>query len=99
MDRCLWGAAAVVRIVSCYTNYPLGAIARRKSGLGLHMYAEDAQLYISFKPVGGCELATEQIEACVTEMRSCMYNNKLQLNDAKTDRGHVDLFCPQPIKV
>ena len=45
------------------------------------MYAGDTQLYISFKPVGGCELATERIEACVTEMRSWIYKNKLQLND------------------
>ena len=43
------------------------------------------QLYISFKPVGGCELATERIEDCVTEMRSWMYKNKLQLNYAKTE--------------
>ena len=35
-------------------------------------------------------LATERIEACVTEMRSWMYNNKLQLNDATTE---IMLIC------
>ena len=54
------------------------------------MYADDTQLYISFKPLGGCELATEQIEACVTEMRSWMYKIKLHLYDAKTE---VMLIC------
>ena len=69
-------------LFTCYTM-PIGAIVR-KHGLGLHMYADDIQLYISFKPVGGCDLATERIEACVTDMRSRMYTNKLQLNDTKT---------------
>ena len=54
------------------------------------MYADDTQLYISIKPVSGCELSTELIEACVTEMRSWMYTNKLQLNYAKTE---VILIC------
>ena len=57
----------------------------RKHGLELYMYVDDTQLYISFKPVGGCELATERIEACVTEMSSWMYKNKLQLIDAKNE--------------
>ena len=45
---------------------------------------------IKYYYVGGCELATERIEACVTEMRSWMYNNKLQLKDAKTE---IMLVC------
>ena len=69
---------------SIRSTKPFGAIAHNR-GLGLQMYADDTQLYISFKHVGCCELAKERIEACVTEMRSCMYKNKLQLNDAKTE--------------
>ena len=69
-------------LFTCYTK-PLGAIARKR-GLGLHVHADDTQLYISFKPMGGCKLATERVEACVTEMHSWMYKNKLKLNDAKT---------------
>ena len=38
-------------LFTCYTK-PLGAIARER-GLSLHMYADDTQLYIAFKPVGG----------------------------------------------
>ena len=66
----------------CYTK-PLGAIARER-GLSLHMYADDTQLYIAFKPVDGGELATERVEACVDEMSSWMRKNKLQFNDSKT---------------
>ena len=70
-------------LFTCYTK-PLGAIARKR-GLGLqHMHADDTQLYISFKPMGGCKLATERVEACVTEMHSWMYKSKLKLNDTKT---------------
>ena len=54
------------------------------------MYADDMQLYIAFKPVGGGELATERVEACVNEMSSWMRKNKLQLNDSKTE---VVIIC------
>ena len=57
-------------LFTCYTK-PLGAITR-ECGLPLHMYADDMQLYIAFKPVGGGELATEWVEACVDEMSSWM---------------------------
>ena len=40
--------------------------------------------------VGLSSCVTERIEACVTEMRSWTYTNKLQLNDAKTE---VILIC------
>ena len=66
----------------CFTK-PLGAIAH-KHGLGLHMYTYDTKLCIAFKPVGCGEIANERADACVTEMRSWMNKNKLQLNDAKT---------------
>ena len=49
------------------------------------MHADDTQLYIAFKPVGGGELATERVEACVNDMISGMHKNKLQLNDSKTE--------------
>ena len=38
-------------LFTCYTK-PLGAIARERR-LSLHMYADDTQLYIAFKLVGG----------------------------------------------
>ena len=79
-------------LFTCYTK-PFRAIARER-GLSSHMYADDTQLicqlYIAFKPVGGGELATERVEACVDEMSSWMRKNKLQLNDSKTE---VMIIC------
>ena len=73
-----------------YNQYrPFGAIAHER-GLSLYMYADDTQLYIAFKSVGGGELATERVEACVNEMSSWMRKNKLQLNDSKTE---VMIIC------
>ena len=54
------------------------------------MFADDTQLYIEFKPVGGGELATEWVEAWVDEMGSWMRKNKLQLNDSNTE---VMIIC------
>ena len=70
-------------LFTCYTK-PLGVIAR-EPGLSLHIYADDTQLYIAFKPVGESELATERVEACADEISSWMRKNKLQLNDSKTE--------------
>ena len=75
-------------LFTCYTK-PLGAIARER-GLSLHIYADDKQLYIAFKPVDGGELATERVEACVDEMSSWMRKNTLQLNYSKTE---VVIIC------
>ena len=75
-------------LFTCYTT-PLGAIARER-GLSLHLYADDTQLYIVFKPVGGGKLATARVEACVDEMSSWMRKNKLQLNDSNTE---ATLIC------
>ena len=76
-------------ILFTYYTKPLGAIARER-GLSLHMYADDTQLYIAFKPVRGGQLATDPVEACVDEMSSWMRKNKLQLNDSKTE---VMIIC------
>ena len=79
-----------------YTNQ-LEAIAGKR-GLGLHLYEVDTQLYIALTPVGGGEVAIERVDTCVTEMRSWMRKNKLQLNDANTKPMAIIMFCVQPLK-
>jgi hypothetical protein len=68
-----------------YTK-PLAAIAR-KYGLSIHVYADDTQLYVSFNPKSPQELhdALKNIERCVVEIKSWMEENKLQLNEDKTE--------------
>lgn len=67
-----------------YTS-PIGDIIRRHR-LNYHLYADDTQLYLSFKPTPA-ELPSSiaKIEACVSEIDSWMVCNKLKLNRGKTE--------------
>ncbi len=71
-------------LFTAYTA-PLSDIAD-KHGLSVHMYADDTQPYISFKP--GLDMQEEEavssLENCVTDIRKWMHANKLVLNDDKT---------------
>ena len=65
-----------------YTS-PLGDIVR-SHGLSYHFYADDSQLYITFKPIN--EIATiSNIEACINDINNWMISNKLKLNKGKTE--------------
>ena len=68
-----------------YTS-PLGDICR-KHGLSFHMYANDTQIYIIFKPLinDSLEYSKNSIQECTRDMSIWMKNNKLKLNDDKTD--------------
>lgn len=71
-----------------YTMYskPLGDIIRRY-GLLYHFYADDTQLYVSFKPQN--ELAKSNaltlVEHCLTDIEKWMNENMLKLNSDKTE--------------
>ena len=68
-----------------YTT-PLGQICR-KHGIHYHLYADDSQLYMTFKPSkpGSKEICIQQLEGCISDIRSWMANNMLKLNDEKTE--------------
>ena len=68
-----------------YTS-PLGDILR-KHKMSFHLYADDIQLFISFRPSkdGHLESAVQRVEACVTEIDQWMHSNKLRLNKDKTE--------------
>jgi hypothetical protein len=71
-----------------YTMYtkPLGDLIQRY-GLHYHFYADDTQLYVSFKPNNDIEKneALELIEKCLTDIESWMHKNMLKLNADKTE--------------
>ena len=53
----------------------------------VHCYADDSQLYISFSPKAhsGQADAVASIEHCIQDIRQWMSQDKLLMNDAKTD--------------
>ena len=50
-------------------------------------YADDTQLYLSFKPgsVVNQEVAILAMENCIKDIRIWMFNDRLLLNDNKTE--------------
>ena len=88
-----------------YTT-PLGQICR-KHGIHYHLYADDSQLYISFKPSkpASKEACLHQLEGCISDIKLWMANNMLKLNHEKTEfiifRTHQQLakFSDISIKV
>ena len=62
---------------------PLFRIAR-KHGVEMHMYADDTQLYLKFKPQE-YNWAILKMEECLAEIRAWMSENLLKLNDSKTE--------------
>ena len=68
---------------TCCIASPLGDIVR-SHGLSYHFYADDSQLYITFKPIN--EIVTiSNIEACIIDINNWMISNKLKLNKGKTE--------------
>ena len=68
-----------------YTK-PVGAICR-KHGLNTHFYADDSQLYLSFKPTNTTTLKNtiNQVTNCLNDIIHWMNNNMLKLNSDKTE--------------
>ena len=52
-----------------------------------HLYTDDTQLYLSFRSLEGtCEAeALDAMENCIADVRSWIINDKLMLNDDKTE--------------
>lgn len=65
---------------------PLGSIID-VHGVHRHGYADDTQMYVKFALNDNASLqsAIATLEACVEDVRTWMIQNKLKLNDAKTE--------------
>ena len=69
-------------IVFTIYTIPLGEICRRH-GVQYHLYADDTQLYVSFKVGDAVDLL--EIEMCTAEIKAWMGMFMLMLNDDKTE--------------
>ncbi len=71
-------------LFSLYTA-PISRIADQH-GVELHLYADDTQLYLCFR-VRGDDIPYKLtlVENCICDIRTWMLNNKLMLNDSKTE--------------
>lgn len=72
---------------------PLGHIISSFKIISYHLYADDIQLYISFKPWELDKLST--LMDCLKEINGWMTNNFLQMNAEKTESL---IFAPESIK-
>ena len=68
-----------------YTLYttPLGELIKNHN-VNYHMYADDTQLYLSIEPTN-ISVLINNLEKCISDVKDWMLNNKLKLNDDKTE--------------
>ena len=73
-----------------------------------HCYADDSQVYLSFRPADGLSSQTDAIQAmvrCIEDIRHWMVSDRLLLNDEKTEflligtRQQLGKVDPLPLRV
>ena len=69
-------------LFTLYTT-PLGSVISRNC-LKYHLYADDTQSYISFKPAG-LHHSSDILSSAFSDIVSWTHNNKLMLNPSKTE--------------
>ena len=68
-------------------NSPLTDIISKHNSRNNHFYADDNQIYLSFKPTAAGEPTTSKLstESCIHDVNNWMAANKLTLNHNKTE--------------
>ena len=79
------GSVLVPKLFTIHT-LPIADIAR-KYNLEIHLYADDTQIYITFRTSDNIseEIAIKLVQSCIAAIKVWMLINKLQLNDGKTE--------------
>ena len=71
-------------MVYCMYTRPIGELLRQHK-IEFHCYADDTQLYITFHRSDNLDSIKAKLEGCLEDLRNWMINNKLKLNDDKTE--------------
>ena len=81
----MWSSAGLRPWTPAFLHFtaPLGVLVQ-KYGINYHFYADDSQLYLSFR-LSSEASALSNLEKFVNEIRGWMYTNKLELNDNKSE--------------
>ena len=70
-------------IIFCIYTLPICSILRHH-GIKYHIYADDTQIYCAFDKESE-NVCLERIKLCISDIRSWMIQNKLKINDEKTE--------------
>jgi hypothetical protein len=77
-------------IIYCMYTQPVGNIIKRHN-IRYHCYADDTQVYMSFKP-SDWEVTASTTQECIADVSEWMSSNKLKLNQDKTE---LIVFAPK----
>ena len=73
-------------LFTLYTANLISNVRTNFPEISCHCYADDTQLYVSFRPdEDGKERCVSLLETCVDYVRGWMLQNRLMLNDGKTE--------------
>ena len=71
-------------LLCIYTATLIANVQKNFPEISCYCYADDTQLYVSFRP-DAQEQSISNLEACVDYIRGWMLQNRLMLNDSKTE--------------
>ena len=93
LNFCIPQGSVLGPLLFSYYTKPIRAIAA-KHNLKIHLYADDTQLYVSFRFSSYTEAiaALCRLEACINKIQTWMKNNKHHLNADKTE--HLIVASP-----
>jgi len=82
----IWSHSGVSPILFTIYTLPITDI-KPTHGLNVHLYADDTHLHMAFAPTDheDAHSILTEVENCISDIRIWMFENKLKLNDDKTE--------------